>query len=453
MITKTLSEFALKTSYDSIPKEAVVAAKKALLDYLGVTVAGSRDSAGRIVTAFVKEEGGNPVAGVIAGGFKTSPFFAAFSNGVMGHALDFDDECESWNSHPSVAILPAVLALGEKLGTSGKDLLTAYILGWEVAARIGASNGYFRVTEHGYHATSALGTLSGAAASARVLKLSTEQTMMAFGIGASQASGLIVNFGTDTKPFHAGLAASNGLRSAQLAKQGFTACADILDNPNGYFKTMMDGVYDPSNLDGLGKSYDIMSSLCIKAYPCCYCNQRPLDSIFHLIKEHNIRSDDVAEIEAKAYPLQIKVMPYAMPKTGLEAKFSLQYSLATALVHGAATLKEYTEEKVLDPRVQELLPKIKVIAVEGVGIEDYTHCASGQMVTVKLKDGKEYSYDSVRPRGHSSNPMDWDEVAEKFRACTEETLAQKDAERCVELVGQFESLGNVAELMSILTKA
>ena len=110
MITKTLSNFALETSYDSIPQEAVVAAKRALLDYLGVTVAGSRDSAGKIVTAFVKESGGNPVAGVFAGGFKTSPFFAAFNNGVMGHALDFDDECESWNSHPSVAILPAILA-------------------------------------------------------------------------------------------------------------------------------------------------------------------------------------------------------------------------------------------------------------------------------------------------------------------------------------------------------
>ena len=161
-----------------------------------------------IIIDFVKSCGGTPEAGVIAGGFKTSPFMAALANGTMGHGLDYDDECESWVSHPTVSILPAIFALGEKRGTSGRTVITAYILGWEVASRIGR-NTYFKMTQHGWHATPVVGTLSGTMAAAKVLDFDVETITRALGIAASQVGGLVANFGTDTEPLHAGLAASN----------------------------------------------------------------------------------------------------------------------------------------------------------------------------------------------------------------------------------------------------
>ena len=452
MITKTLSEFVVETNYDSIPENAITAAKKAILDYLGVAIAGSRASTGRVITEYVGQEGGVPEAGVIAGGFKTSPFLAALSNGTLGHALDFDDECESWNSHPTTVILPAVLALGEKLGGSGQDMLVSYIVGWEVAARIGAIV-YPKMYDRGGHPTPVVGSLAAAAAAARVLKLGTEQTQRALGIAASQAAGLQANHGTDTKPLHAGLAASNGVRSAQLARLGFTANANILEDPIGYLMAMGGKNYKTPNLAELGTPFDITVSLCIKLYPSCYLNQRPMDSIFHLIKEHRIRSEDAAEVEVKAHPRQIKVCRYLRPRTGLQAKFSLHYSMAAPIIYGNAGLEEYTDNKVLDPKIQEFLPKVKVIPIDVKDDQEvYRHCGAGQMVTVRLRDGSQYSYDARCPRGHALNPVTWDEVAAKFRSCTEAILSKEDIEHCIELVEQFESIKDVTQLMSAITK-
>jgi 2-methylcitrate dehydratase PrpD len=450
MLTKTLVDFITGFKYDSIPKDVAAASKKAILDYLGVTIAGSRENTGKIITEFVKNAGGNPDSGVIASGFKTSPFNAALANGTMGHALDFDDECESWCSHPTVGMLPAILALGEKQGASGKDVFTAYVMAWEVAAGIGRNN-YFKITDRAWHATSAVGVMSAAAGSAKILGLKPDKITMALGIAASKSGGLVGNFGTDTKPLHAGLAASNGLRAAQLAQAGFTAAKDILENPMGYFRGVA-GDIATVDFSKMANPFDITSTLCIKAYPSCYCNQRPLDSIFYLIKEYKIKADDVAEVQVIAYPLQLKVMPYKAPKSGLEGKFSMQYSLASALLYGKAGLDEYTDKKVLDPKAQAITKKIKVSAIPGKTFDDYTHCATGQMVTVKMKNGAEYSYDAGRPKGHSSNPMTWDEIAAKFFDISALNLSKNDADACVDLVDGLEKVKNIAELMAIVTK-
>lgn len=449
MITKTLSEFVVGTNYDDIPDHEIASAKKAILDYLGVAIAGSTANTGRVVTEYVRGGDGVPEAGVIAGGFKTSAFLAALGNGTLGHALDFDDECETWNSHPTTVIFPAVLALGEKSGTAGRDMLVSYIVGWEVAARIGAVV-YPMMYERAGHPTPAVGTLAAAAASSRALRLSTAQTQRAFGIAATQATGLQANHGTDTKPLHAGLAASNGVRSAQLASLGFTANENVFDDPIGYLMAAGGKNCKTPDLAGLGTSFDITASLCIKRYPSCYNNQRPMDSIFHLIEEHRIRSEDVAEVEVRAHPRQIKVCRYVLPRTGLQGKFSLTYSMAAPLIYGRAGLAEYTDNKVLNPQIQELLPKVKVVPIENQEI--YRYCDEGQMVTVRLKDGSQYSYDARCPRGHVLNPFTWDEIADKFRSCTEAILAKDDIEHCIELVEQFESIQDVTELMSVMAK-
>jgi 2-methylcitrate dehydratase PrpD len=450
MLTKALADFITGFTHKEIPKDVSAVAKQAILDYLGVTIAGSRENTSKIITAFVKNEGGVPYSGVIASGFKTSPFMAALANGTMGHALDYDDECESWYSHPTVGMLPAILALGEKQESSGRDVLAAYIMGWEVAAGIGRNN-YFKINERGWHPTSAVGVISAAAASAKILGLKADKVTMALGIAASQTSGLVGNFGTDTKPFHAGLAASNGLRAAQLAQAGFTAAKDILESPLGYFKGVA-GDASTVDLSKMASPFDIVGSLCIKNYPSCYGNHRLLDSMFYLIKKHKIKADDVAEVLVQAHPLHIKVLPYEEPKSGLEGKFSMQYSLASALLYGKAGLNEYADKKVLDPKAREFTRRVKVTAIPGTTIDDYTHCHPGQLVTVRMKNGIEYSHDVGRPKGHASNPVTQDEIAAKFLDISIPHLSKKDAEACVDLVNNLEELRNISDLMAIVCK-
>jgi 2-methylcitrate dehydratase PrpD len=452
MITKTISEFSAGTRYADLPADAIVAAKKGIIDFLGVAIAGSTTNVARVITEYAAQEHGASDAGIIAGGIRTSPYLAALCNGAIGHALDFDDECESWNSHPTTAILPAVLALAEKSGATGQEVLTSYVVGWEVAARIGAAV-YRKTHDRGSHNTPLVGTLAAAAAGARLLKLNTDRMRTALGISASQAAGLQANVGTETKPLHAGLAASNGVRSAQLAQLGLTANVDILDDPIGYLMAVAGKDHPAPDLTGLGTAFDIAASLCIKVYPSCYNNQRPLDSMFHLIKEHEIRVADIAAIDLIVHPHQIKVCRYPRPRTGLEGKFSLTYSLAAPLIHGKAGLDEYSDAKVLDPRVTEFLPRINVVAMDPkVAKPQYSHCDPGQLVTVKLKSGKQYSYDAGRPKGHATNPLSWEETSEKFRSCTAGILSTGDIARCIELVDRLDKMTDVSQLMTILAQ-
>ncbi|MFC2009214.1 MmgE/PrpD family protein [Chloroflexota bacterium] len=451
MSTRQVAAFVAGTNYRSIPSDAVAAAKKSILDLLGVAVAASRDQTGRMIVEFVKEAGGRPEAGVIAGGFKTSPYFAALANGTLGHALDYDDDNESWLGHPTAPILPAVLALAQKHRASGKDVLNAYIVGWEVAARVGATMSP-RSQEIGWHNTGVIGVAGAAAAAARILELDARQTTMALGIGASQASGLRLNFGTNTKPLHAGLAASNGVRAAQLAQKGFTANESILENPLGYCKVVSGRDYDSKAMEGLGSSFDIGVSASLKAYPTNYCSQRSLDSILHIVREHNIGYEDVAQIECRVHPLLIGVMPYSEPKTALEAKFSLPYCMAAAVLYGEVGIGEFTDEKVTDVKAQELVGKVKVTPIEGRTWSDYTYHEPPELVSVVLKDGTTYSYDAHINRGHSLNPMTWNEVVEKFTSCVKGVLPSRDIDCVVTLTGNMESLDDVAELMDVLSQ-
>jgi len=348
-VTEQVARFIVESSIDRVPPEAIKTAKDAMLDCFGVTLAGAATSDGRIMTAFVREVGGNPVATVIGGGFRTSAPWAALANGTMGHAEDFDDSGYAILGHPTVPLLPAMLALGEQHKASGKDIIEAYIVGFETESKLGRAmipSGHY---QRGWHATGTLGTMGAAAASAKLLGLDVQQTRMALGIAASQVSGIRQNFGTMTKPFHAGHAARSGVVAAMLAKGGFTAHASVIEEQLGFCNVFKgDNPYDLDNITtGLGETLEILTSgIAFKLYPSCHETHASINTALELRQKHSIQPKDIESIDCTVSELIATVAFYTEPATGLEGKFSVEYCTARALHSGKVGLEDFTDEKV-----------------------------------------------------------------------------------------------------------
>lgn len=448
--TEIIANFIVQTQYDQIPKEAIDFANGAILDGLGCALAGTQEPSGKIMTAYVKELGGKPEATVFGGGFKTSAPQAALANGTMAHALDYDDVAVTWVGHPTVALLPAVLALGERGKLCGRDALAGYILGFEVGAKLGACIGLGHYAL-GWHATVTLGTMAAAAASAKMLRLDGHQTRMALGIATSLAGGTRQNFGTMTKPFHAGNAARNGMVAALLAKRGFTADEAILESPMGFFRLFSGGAdCDIAKAtQGLGQPFDIVSpGVSMKPYPCCRLTHRCIDAILYLIKEYRPRPEDVERVECRTAEAAPQVLIHSRPKAALEGKFSMQYCMAIALLDGQVGLKQFTDEKVLDPKAQELLSRVEFVHPEGLtGMEVLT---MPEAVTIKLKDGRELSHEVAIPKGDPPNPMTEEELALKYRDCASFVLSPQETQKSLEMVSHLEDLKDITQLMELL---
>ena len=286
-VTKRIAEYVATTSLEDFPPEAVEAAKGAITDCLGCMLAGSTEPLADVLCGYVKSNGGTPQATVVGRGFKTSAPEAALVNGAMGHALDYDDISRAMKGHPSVVLLPAALALAEEEGAAGSDVLLAFMLGFEVACSVGDSVGVAYHDDLGWHPTGPLGALGAAAAASRILKLGEEQTAMAISLAASQAAGLRQNFGTMTKPFHAGASCRSGITAAKLVQAGFTASTDAIEGRFGFIHAFSGGAgYDRERvLQTLGKRcYLIESGIEIKKYPCCGSSHLALDATFRILE-------------------------------------------------------------------------------------------------------------------------------------------------------------------------
>jgi len=449
-VTQKLAEFVLETRLKNISEKAVRIAQEHCLDCLGVTLAGSMHEAGKIVAKQAKEDRCVPEAGVIGSGFRTSATNAALANGIMAHVLDYDDHAwlNPFNpSHPSVAVVPVVLALGEKLNSSGQEILVAYILGTEVWAKV-ALNCSPPGHLIGWHPTSLFGTIGAAAAAAKLLKLNIEQTSMAFGIACSMTGGLRRNFGTMTKSLHAGMAASNGVRAALLAKEGFTANTDIFGDPDAFSGTFFrEGKCDVAKMtQNLGTPFSIEARRpSIKRYPCPGCNANGLDATFQLIEEKRISYDEIELVEAHVNPFVPKIMIYPEPKTSLEGKFSAEYNLAAAILDRTVNIASYAEEKVNNPKMREALRKIKMIVHP-----DWPPRVGGTIVVIKLKNGTTYKNQVEVWKGSPDMPLSLEELTEKYRDCARFVLTQEEIEQSIQLVMNLSELHSVKELMDIL---
>ena len=452
-LTEQVAHLIAETTYEQLPAEAVTQAKRALLDTLGVTLAGHQETAGQIITAWIKEHGGNQEAAVLGTTLSTTPALAALANGTLGHALDFDDVTFHLRGHPSVPVAPVVFALGEALGASGTDVITAFVLGVEVEAKIGKAM-TSALPRRGWHPTAVIGTLGAAAAAAKLLDLSETQTCMALGIAASKTGGLRQNFGTMTKPLHAGEAARHGLEAAQLAERGFTADTAILENRFGFFNTFVGaGEFDLDVvLQDFGAPYEIVSpGIGVKPYPACRQTHRAIDAMLELVHTHHLQPDDVREVVCQTSARLRDFLIYHQPQSGLEGKFSMEYCMAAALLHGQMGLAQFSDASVQDARAQALLRQVRFEHPDEDAVD--WEAAIPDVVTVVLRDGTRVQQRVDIPKGDPALPLSWDELVAKFQDCATHVLTAAQVQEAVHHITHLDQLPTLQPLISALTPA
>jgi len=357
-LTAKLARFIVETDASKIPAEVYEHAKVAFMDWIAVTMGGKDDPLVDKLIAYADLMGGRPQATLLGRGTKKTVSQAALINGSASHALDYDDTLVSFLGHPSVTLFPSLLALAEWKEKSGHEFLTAYLIGVQVGATIGACASLDHYMA-GWHGTSTVGHLASAAGCSRLLGLDERQCIYALGIGGTQSSGLKRVFGTMCKPFHAGRSSEAGLMSALLAQHGFTSAEDILEGPQGFFQAL-GGAVNEDVVAMLGQEWHV-ESLCQKYHASCHATHSPLEAGVAVVRDNGIALDEIQCIRVHSSQLALDAAGKTEPFTGLEGKFSIPYCVANALIHGETGTQAFTDDRVRDPRVRELMKRVAVI--------------------------------------------------------------------------------------------
>ncbi len=432
--------------FDTLPKDAVEMAKHCLLDWLGVTLGGAIEPLTRILIEQTMLDGGSGHATILGDGRKVSLAQAALINGSAGHALDFDDVQANLRGHPSAPVFPVVLAMAEKEGLSGKDMLAATVSGFEAECRIGAYMGDSHFNR-GWHATATIGTFGAAAAAARAMGLDAESCGTTFGIAASQAAGLNSMFGTMTKALHVGKAAQNGLLAAQLASRGFSSCQDALECHQGLAFTQTDEALVGEALEGIGERYEITGTY-FKYHSACYDTQSSIEAALKIRAAHDIDPSAIERIVIEVEAESMNVCGIPNPKTGHEGKFSLRYTTALAL-SGADTgaTESYYDGVVNDPAMVALYEKVTVVPKEGMGTK------FGD-VTVHLNDGTVlHETADITPLAVPDFDRQWPKLSAKFDSLASPVIGEAESRQVIDIVGGFENVADPTGLIELCGKA
>src|ERR1700722_8402407 len=396
-LTKHLGQFVADLSPNHLPEEAVRVARMGFIDTIGTMMVGRKGDSVRIMTEVLAPAEG-PATLTFGARRATAPE-AAWINGTAAHALDYDDV--SLRGHPSTVLVPAILAEAETLGSSGSDMITAYVAGYEVWAEL-ALRETGLLHEKGWHPTGLYGAPAAAAACAKLRKLDAEKTTIAIALGASQSSGLMSNFGTMTKPFHAGKAAHSGIMAARLAEAGFTAKTDALEHPQGFLHAISpSGTEDRTSDSKAGVEWAILAQgLGIKKYPTCYCTHRAIDCMLDLVNNSPIKAENVEKITVNISDYFSTVLRNHQPDTGLAAKFSIEFCMASGIVAQRVGLRELTDDFVQRPDIQALMKKVEIITTTEYDPE-LPGAARHDQVTVRLANGQVIAGEPVaRATGH-----------------------------------------------------
>jgi len=455
-LTQEVAHFVARTRYQDIPKDVIQLARGFILDGIGVALAGSTDECSRIIQAQVRQMNGIGEASIVGTALTAPAAKAALANGVAGHAMDYDDTQLSTSkeavygllTHPTTPVLAAILAVGEKEKIGGREFLLAYILGVEVECRIADAINP-RHYQSGFHSTATMGGLGAAMAVGKILKLREEQLLRTLGIAASMASGLRENFGTMTKPLHAGRAAENGVTAALLARDGFTAAANILEARRGFFNAMAGGC-DENKLTGrLGMPYFMKEpGISIKPYPSGSLSHPAQDLILDLIKEHDLRAAQIEHIDVGTNSNVPNALIYPMPKNALEGKFSIPFCMAIAVIDRKAGIAQFQDRKVRDKRVVELMKRVTLSVDDDLEKLGFDQVRS--RIRIKLTDGNIIAGRYDVARGHPEKPMSWSELGDKFRDCAGLVLAEKDAGTVIQLVARMDRVKSLRPLYRTL---
>ena len=446
-VTAKLAGFVTDLNYEAIPRKAVDAAKIAVRDCLGVALAGSREEDARIAAEIARQEGAREETSVIGQGFKTSALNGALANGTAAHALDFDHSF-TMMGQPTAPIVPAIFALGETLGASGRRMIEAYVAGFEVTAKLVHS---LRDSGHdGWHAPSTLGSFGASAACGKLLGLDAAQMQMALGITASMASGIVANFGTMTKPLHVGLGARNGVLAAKLARGGYTANAKAIEGGFGFYQVLhQDAPINEPAIEELGRSYALVTDgLRIKPYPCGGLTHQVIDSVLEFRAQHGLTAEMIERIDVDVVKHTFDRIVFRVPQTGIQGKFCMPYLVARAIIDGKIGLHIFTDSAVRDQNVLKLAERVQMNLDPNLKKTD----AAGRpcRVTIRLKNGQTFVREAQHAKGGPEHPMTEDELRGKFTECAREALDAGSAARALDTIEKLETVADIRPLCEIL---
>ncbi|MDB5572395.1 MAG: hypothetical protein JWN93_3578 [Hyphomicrobiales bacterium] len=423
-IGRALGEFASGMSFDRIPREGVVSIRNALTDYAGCVVLGCDDDAVRLLGA---HEPPGDEASLFFQTKRASAPTAALLNGAAGHAQDYDDIGLGFHpAHPSVAIAPAAFAEAQALGASGRDLIAAYATGYEVWGEIASRDA---APQHlkGWHPTGVFGAVASAAACARLRGLDPARALHAMAIAASMSSGLVANFGTMTKPFHAGHASRNGLLAARYAQAGMTASPDVFDDPRGFlFALSPRGEVDLERAPQLGRTWSLLEhGIGLKLYPMCYGAHRIIAALVPFAEREDLRAEEIAQVDFVTAPERVVPLVHTDPRTPLEAKFSAEFAVAMCVIGRRASLDLICEAFVMRPDVRELMGKVRRdLSLRGPA--SFSEAAQDALV-IAYMDGRVHRLPLVAPDDRAAT-IDAAVLRAKFMDCVRGKLPQDAAD-------------------------
>jgi 2-methylcitrate dehydratase PrpD len=457
-LTREVAQFVLATDYASLPADLIEVGKKSILDGIGLALSGSVAESGHIVQQYLKGQGVNGNATVIGTDMRVPERFAAFANGVGIHADDYDDtqlasgpdRVYGLLTHPTAPCLPAALAIAETQDMTGKDLMLAYHLGVEVETKVAEAISP-RHYQQGFHATATCGTLAAASAVSRLYGLDEATTLRALAIAASQSAGLRENFGTMTKPFHAGRSSESGVVAADFARAGWTATDKILESPRGFFQAHGGGYMLEAISGKLGKPWTFLDpGVSIKPNPSGSLTHPGMTRMLELILEHDIKPEEVERVDVGTNHNMPNALIHHRPTNELQAKFSMEFCMAILLLERRGSLPEFTDEVVERADVKEMIERVNFHVhpeAEAAGYDKMT-----TIIDIHMKDGRTISGRADFGKGSPANPMSYDEVADKFRGCAEFARWSKDkTEALIEAVRDLENLGSVRELTRLMS--
>lgn len=459
-LTETVARFIESAALQRMPAAAPEKAKKVIADTFAVIVAGAGSEVAAPLLRYLQASGESGSTPLLGTKVRASREAAAMVNGTFGHALDFDDVLSMMPAHPSAVILGALLSAADGARLSGHALLEAYITGIEVGARIGQgiTQGHYN---RGYHGTGTLGLFSAMAALCKFAALDLNTTRTAFGIAASTASGLQRNFGTMTKPLHSGWAARSALTALNLARSGFTAAPDVLEASAGFFTTYGVAESDPQlTAQALGNPWAIDDpGIALKHFPCCYASHRGMDGVLSLRRQLGFTTDTLQRLECRMPPGGMKVLTYPVPLTGLEAKFSLQYSLAAGVLDGEYTLWSFSDEAVQRPAIKHLLKRIDAhedqrCADSDPRLQARSSGSRGYVeVVASMRNGQSDTIRINHAPGHPQRELSWDDVHRKFLDCAAYAgMEQTPVEAAFECFTRLERCDDISEIVNLLIK-
>jgi 2-methylcitrate dehydratase PrpD len=456
--TAAVVDFITHPTSDRIPDRAAAEAKRCLIDGFGVVLAGATVEGSRIVRDYVKAAsaaGDSTILGPAR--MSATAAHAALANAASGHAMDYDDTQLSTTpdrifgllTHPTVPVLAASLAIAERHGVSGATFLDAFLVGFEVECKIAEAidpNHYQR----GFHSTGTIGMFGAVASAARLLKLTPAQTAHALGIAASMSSGIRVNFGSMTKPLHAGRAAENGVTAAELASRGFTAGDDALDGEWGFFQVLGGGADVPRLVAALGRPFSIVEpGVSFKPYPCGSLGHPTMDAMLKLVTERDIKPEQVAKVRVRAGSNILNPLRYKTAKTELEAKFCLPFMMTSIVLRRRAGIREFTDEFVSSAPVQAMMARVETVFDRAIEARGFDKMRS--IVEVDLVDGRTLTQASdERYRGSPENPFTRADLHAKFTDCASLVLPAPRIALALEAIETVDRLANIRQLAAAL---